>query len=113
MAGLFLVAGSYLRIENTKRMQEFPVKYEQNQQDFIISEKKRVEDFQMSYVFTKIIATICFIFAILIFWFVKNNFWQAMAICLVFFGLSGLVIDYFSENRAKIYYEKILQNIKK
>ena len=67
-----------------------------------------MESFESLYRFTKYLALSLFALAIIIFFFVENRNWQAIAIALITLGLSGLVIDYFSEERANHYYDIIL-----
>ena len=100
--------GGGLLVSNQKRMVEMPEIYKKNSTEFIQLEKKRVEDFQYQYKISKIVATICFAVTLLLFWLTKNPTWQAIGIALTLFGLTGLVVDYFSEERAAIYYKYIL-----
>lgn len=111
IAVIFLVVSASLYFANSKREKEFPQLFAQDQQAFILVEKQRIEDFQYQYQISKIVATICFLLTIAIFWLSKNPTWLGIALALSIFGLSGLVIDYFSEERAKIYYTEILQTL--
>lgn len=76
---------------------------------FVKAEKERVEGFQSLYLYTKIGAGIAFFLAVLLFFVTHNRHWQAIAIALVLLGLTGLVIDYFSKERADHYYQIILK----
>jgi glycerol uptake facilitator-like aquaporin len=96
---------------NQKRLVEFQSNYEENPTAFIQSEKERVEDFQYMYT-TALIATVVFlIVALYLLCFTKNSYLHASAIALILFGLSLQMIDYFSKERAKVYYEHINQEI--
>jgi glycerol uptake facilitator-like aquaporin len=98
---------------NQKRLVEFQSNYEENSLEFIQSEKERVEDFQYMYT-TALIATVVFLLvALCLLWFTKNQYLHASAIALILFGLSVQMIDYFSKERAKVYYEHIDQEINK
>jgi hypothetical protein len=109
--GLFLLmVGSSMYVSNQKRLTEYKQNIETNSVEFIQLEKKRVEDFQYMYVISKIIAIVTFAFAIFAFWFTKSSIAQGIAISLLILGISGLIIDYFSEERASIYYSEILNN---
>lgn len=101
--------GANMLYSNTKRMKEMPLQFQQDKTAFIKNEKQRVEGFQYQYKISKIVATICFIFSLFIFWYTKNSTWQGIAIGVSYFGLAGLVIDYFSEERASMYYQEILK----
>jgi len=101
--------GANMLYSNTKRMKEMPLQFQQEKTTFIKNEKQRVEGFQYQYKISKLVATICFIFSLFIFWYTKNSTWQGIAIGVSYFGLAGLVIDYFSEERASMYYQEILK----
>lgn len=104
--------GISMYFSNQKRLLEYKSAFEQNKAEFVQNEKERVESFQYMYTTTKVLATIFFVFAILVFWFSKSPNLHGIAIGLALFGLSGLVIDYFSQERADHYYEKINTEIK-
>lgn len=101
--------GANMLYSNTKRIKEMPLQFQQEKSTFIKNEKQRVEGFQYQYKISKVVATICFIFSLFIFWYTKNSTWQGIAIGVSYFGLAGLVVDYFSEERASMYYQEILK----
>lgn len=104
-------SGIYNAYSNQNRLLQFKADYYENPKEFIQSEKERVEGFQGLYLFTKYLAASLFLGAILIFFFFKNIHWQAIAIAMVILGLSGLIIDFFSKQRADEYYQIILKQI--
>lgn len=106
---VYFAIGSNMLLSNTKRLQEAPVLFAQNKQAFAQQEKQRVDNFQYQYKISKAIATVFFIVTLLIFWSTKNQNWQGIGIGLSLFGLAGLLIDYFSEERAGIYYQELLK----
>ena len=113
VAGLVYAAlGGSMYISNQKRLPAYQQNFSQNKFEFIQSEKKRVEDFQYMYTISKIVATVFFVLTMLIFWFSKNPTWQGWGIGLTIFAISGLVVDYFSQERAEIYYKTILEALK-
>lgn len=83
--------------------------YQSSPQAFVIKEKERVEGFLYMYKISKVVATVTFIATLLIFWLTKSPVWQGAAIGLTLFGLSGLIVDYFSQHRAMAYYEAIFK----
>lgn len=103
--------GGGMLVSNNKRMVELPQSYQQDKGAFIIAEKKRVEDFQYGYTISKVVATVFFAVTLLLFWFMRSPVWQGAGIGLTYFALAGLVIDYFSKERADIYYKLILQTL--
>lgn len=110
IAGVIYAAiGANMLFSNNKRLTDYPQAYQKNKVEFIKSEKKRVEDFQYQYTISKIVATVCFVLTLGLFWLTKSPAWQGVGIGLALFGLTGLVVDYFSEERAKIYYTTIVE----
>jgi hypothetical protein len=97
---------------NNKRLHQYTEAFNKNKTEFVKSEKKRVEDFQYLYKITIIIASIGFTIAICFFLFTNNHILKAIAIALIIIGLSGLTIDYFSKERADMYYKAITTEIK-
>lgn len=114
IAGIIYSAiGSGMLYSNPKRMIELSQNYQQDKVEFAKSEKKRVNDFQYGYKVSKIVATIFFSLALVIFWTTKNPTWMGTGISLTYFALAGLVVDYFSQERADTYYSYILKEIEK
>lgn len=104
--------GGGMLYSNPKRMIELPQSYQKDKMEFAKSEKKRVDDFQYGYKVSKIVATVFFLLTLVIFWLTKNPTWMGIGIALTYFGLAGLVVDYFSQERADTYYTEILKEIK-
>lgn len=109
---MFVGVGGSMSYSNQKRITEFQKAYAENPEAFIVAEKERVDGFQYMYTMSLVIASVSFAFALLIFWFSHSPTLKAIAIAFAIFGISGLVIDYFSEERAGIYYQKIEEAIK-
>jgi hypothetical protein len=109
----FLITAISGIVNNNKRAREYTDAYQLNKVEFVFSEKKRVEDFQYLYKMTILVASVCFAVAISIFYFTDNNLLRAGGIALIIFGITGLVIDYFSKERADNYYKTILIQIEK
>ena len=109
---VFIASGASMSYSNPKRIVEFQKANTENPEAFVLSEKERVEGFQYMYTMTLIIASAFFVVAMVLFWFTNNHTLKAIGIALVLFGLSGLVIDYFSSERADIYYEQIMDELK-
>lgn len=93
---------------NNKRKDYYVELYNKDKSTFVLSEKQRVEEFQYLYKMTIAIASICFVLAMAFFIFSKNNYLQSIALALILFGFTGLIIDYFSKERADIYYKLII-----
>ncbi|MDO4879817.1 MAG: hypothetical protein Q3983_00915 [Capnocytophaga sp.] len=111
VGAIYVAVGTTLITSNPKHHATFEAQYKEDPTAFAQSEKARVEGFQYQYVISKVVATVCFIATLLIFWFSKSYTWQGVGIGLTYFGLVGLVVDYFSQHRAEEYYEHILRFI--
>lgn len=109
----FLISAISVIVNNKKRLREYPDAYQLNKVEFVLSEKKRVEDFQYLYKMTIIIASVCFALALLFFYLSSNYLLRAVGLALIFFGMTGLFVDYFSKERADNYYKKILTEIER
>ena len=106
---LLALAGVFMASSNAKTLKTINASKIENQQSFVQSEKQRVEDFQSLYTYTKIGVGICFTVATVVFFVTENRHWQAVAIALILIGFSGLTIDYFSKERANVYYNQLLK----
>ena len=108
---IYSAIGISMYISNQKRLTEYEQNYKLDSLSFIKAEKQRVENFQYMYVISKVVATVFFGVTLLLFWFTKNPGLHALGIGLTLFALTGLVVDYFSQERAEIYYQAILKFI--
>lgn len=113
VGAIYSAIGGGMLYSNPKRMIELPQSYQQNKAEFAKSEKNRVDDFQYGYKISKIVATVFFALTLIIFWTTKNPTWMGIGIALSYFAIAGLVVDYFSQERADIYYNEILKEIEK
>ena len=113
VVGLLLsLTGGFMANSNANKIKTLTESKIENHQEFLQVEKKRVEDFQPLYTYTKIGAALFFTMAIILFFVTKDKHWQAVAIALIILGASGLVIDYFSKERADVYYNQLLIQVK-
>lgn len=106
--GLFFsITGANMIYSNGKQKQEIVKRYERNPKEFINTEIKRVNDFQYLYPMSIAISLSCFLIAVALLYFTQNIYLKAIAISLILFGMAFAVIDYFSKERATIYYEQL------
>lgn len=111
VVGLFLTAtGVTMGYSNSKKIAEVEQIYNQNNKAFVEAEIKRVEDFQYLYPMSIGISAVSFIIALSLLYFSKNVHLQAVAMALIIFGAGFAFIDYFSKERATIYYEQLQGN---
>jgi hypothetical protein len=110
--GIIIVLMSVYGIySNATKMQTLQAQHDKNPIQFRQDEIKRVEGFQYLYPMSIGISLVSFLVALGLLYFVKNIHWQAIAITLIFFGASFAVIDYFSKERASIYYQLLTARI--
>jgi len=109
---IYSAIGGGMLYSNPKRMIELAQKYKQDKVEYAKAEKKRVDGFQYGYKISKIVATLFFALTIVIFWTTKNPTWMGIGIALSYFALAGLIVDYFSQERADIYYNAIIKTFK-
>lgn len=109
LAGLLLSAGGLsLAINNQHRIAQFTKQYqEQPVKEFVQSEKARVDGFMSIYPMTIAVAAVLFVVGTCLFAFCSVNWVRGTSLVLIYLGLAGLVIDYFSKARALIYLEEI------
>lgn len=102
----FITTGITMINSNINKIKE--TAQNQTATDLVDNEIKRVEDFQYLYPLSIGISLVCFVVAISFLYFVKNIHFQSIAIALILFGSAFAIIDYFSKERAAIYYEKLI-----
>lgn len=112
VVGVFFLATAISGIvSNNRRLTEYTEAFRKDKSTFVKSEKKRVEDFQYLYKMTIIIASVSFAVSICFFLFTNHPMLRAIGLALIVFGLTGLIIDYFSKERADTYYKAITTEI--
>lgn len=105
---LYVVIGSVLYVNNHKRIDSYSLQYKNiGQQAFAQNEKKRVEEFMRWYPYTRIFLIVLIFLGVGINLYVNPKSIHPISLVLIIFALSGFVIDYYSEKRAKIYDESI------
>ncbi|MCY4051358.1 MAG: hypothetical protein OXE41_07230 [Gammaproteobacteria bacterium] len=107
VAMIFIIAGMVSNWGNSSRLAQYESAYEQSAASFVHAEKARVSAFEAIYTYTIIGAAIAFAIAIVLFQLSENETIRAIAITLALIGLSGLVIDMFSKERATTYEQAI------
>lgn len=108
---IYSAIGISMYMSNQKRLTGYEQNYNKDSLSFIKAEKQRVESFQYMYVISKVVATVFFVVTLFLFWFTKSQGLHALGIGLTLFALTGLVVDYFSQERAEMYYQAILKFI--
>lgn len=109
LAVLFIGTGVYLVTQNTNRILIYEEVQKEQVPAFVKGEKERVSAFISWYPKTRIILAILAVFGLAFVLFSKNHMLSSIGIALVALALSGYVIDYFSEDRAKVYFEALMR----
>lgn len=91
-------------VSNKSKIDELKSLEKINETEFLTDEIERVENFQYLYTVTHYLFIFCAVSALIFFMFMNVNWLKAVGIALVLLGLSGLIIDYFSKERADNYY---------
>lgn len=110
VGAIMVIAGGFQVDANQRRRDQFEIRY-QTETDFVLQEKGRVEQFMPLYVQVRVVVTLFFLFGMTLIWFSENRYLHGMAIGLIMLAVSALIIDYFSKERADLYYEMIQQEL--
>lgn len=110
---LFSVGIGSMMFSHQKRSKDFEHHYKENPLEFVKSEKQRVEDFQVLYKYSIAFSAVSFLLTIITFGFMENKTFQSICIALMLVSVSLIIIDHFSKERASIYYEHILTELKR
>lgn len=104
---LLIATGSGMIYTNGKALAQIAEIYEKNPAEFVQSEIKRVEGFMYLYPTTLTVSAVLFLVGVLLLGFTKNMYFHSSALALVVLGVSLMAIDYFSKERAIIYYNQL------
>ena len=109
---LCIIVGGSLVINNNKRIADYQKAYDSNPQEFIKSEKERTDNFIKWYPYTMYITAVVIIIGIGCYLFWGGAWGRALGLSLLLLGLSVLFLDNFSEERADIYHQAIVNALK-
>ena len=111
VALISISAGIYLLTTNSKRILEYPTKYGENQIVFVQAEKNRTEEFIGWYPKTQKILFVLMVAGMLCMIFSHSAIIRAIGIGLMLLSIYGFVLDHFSEERANIYHDEIIEHL--
>jgi len=112
IAAILIAFGIGTLIGSPARLDALIQAWQADPQAFVTAEKARVEGFVSLYRGTIIGAAIACAIAVLIFTLSLNLHLRSIAIALVLLSALGLIVDYFSKERADTYYRAILDESK-
>ena len=104
-----LSTGIYLITANQKRISAFKTIYEQNPEEFVLSEKERTATFIKWYPITQKIIFGLMVAGMLCMILSHKTVIRTIGIGLMIFSLFIFIVDHFSEERALKYQQKILE----
>lgn len=104
------VAGISGAINNKNRIPLYQQAWEQDNYQFILDEKARVESFDEIFNYSYPFAIICTIGGAILFFLVSSPTWKAISLTLMVLGLMAYFVDYFAAERADICLEKIKEH---
>ena len=104
---LFSGAGISMQYSNQQRIQTFTAAYQSDAAGFVQAEKERTETFMTWYPLIRYVVAGMVLLSVGMFLFWSAPLARASAITLLLLGSSILIIDFFSEERAEIYYSHI------
>ena len=109
---LSATAGSFMVVNNNKRIVSYKAAYQENPTAFVQSEKERTDDFIKWYPYTMYIMSAIIIVGISSYLFLGGAWGRAIGLALILLSLSLLFIDHFSEERAETYHQHIVRELK-
>ena len=108
---LCLIVGGSLVVNNNRRIIAYQKAYEINPREFIQSEKERTDNFIKWYPYTMYITAVIIMVGIGCYLFWASAWGRAIGLSLLLLGLSVLFLDSFSEERADIYHQAIVNEL--
>ena len=107
VAIMHIGVGAGMIITNKQRIPQFTEQYQENPQQFLDSEKARVDDFMKIYPQTIIVSAVMMVIAICLFAFCTRPWLRATGLTLILVALAALTIDYFSKERGVTYQQEL------
>lgn len=113
VALLGMAAGIYLISTNQKRLEQYPLDFEENPSEFVQQEKERTENFIKWYPITQKIFFVVMVAGMLCMILSHSATIRAIGIGLMLLSFYVFVLDHFSEERANTYHDKIIEQLVK
>ena len=107
VAFIFIGGGAAMAYNNHTRKAQYAQQYQENPQQFLDSEKARVDDFMKIYPQTIIVSAVLMVVAICLFAFCTRPWLRATGLTLILVALAALAIDYFSKERGVTYQQEL------
>ena len=108
-----MAGGLILNFSNQSRIFKYQQEYTEYTDQFIQQEKERTEAFMKWYPYTLFGMAGLIIIGLSLFLFLDSASWKGIGLGLILLGFSIIFLDHFSEERANIYHQKIIEAISK
>ena len=105
---LALAVGLTMNVSNQSRIAKFTAAYETGPAAFIESERRRTDDFIRWYPITMATFSVVALLGCAIYFYRPTPVGRAIGLATLLLSLSVLFLDHFSEERAAIYHEHIV-----
>jgi hypothetical protein len=106
---MYAIIGGGMVYNNNQRIIDFSKAYESNPAQFVESEKQRTEGFISWYPKTRCIFAAIAILGTILNIFVATPLGRSIGISFILMALATYMIDHFSEERAGVYYQKMIK----
>lgn len=107
VGGIPLFMGGMGVVSNKKRIPEYKAAWQQDQHQFILAEKARVEGFDQIFKYSYPAAIIFVIGGAILFFLFNSSHWKAISLAMMVMGVMAYFIDHFAAERAEIYLKHI------
>lgn len=108
IVGLIPLVNGIVSVQNNKsRLSIYEQSWKENEQQFILSEQKRVQSFDQIFKFTYPFGLIMIISGAILFFILKTPTGKAISLAMMCLGLMTYFIDHFAKERADMYLEHI------
>lgn len=97
---------------NKNRLLEYRQAWQENEQQFILSEKERVQGFDNIFKYSYPFAIIMVTGGAILFFLLKSPMGKAISLAMMTLGLMAYFIDHFAKERADIYLQHIEKRLK-
>jgi hypothetical protein len=114
VVAIFSIAGGLtLNFSNQSRIVKYQQEYKADPQIFIESEKARTDRFIKWYPYTLFSMAGLIVIGLILFLFLHSPHGKGIGLGLILLGFSIIYLDHFSEERAAVYHQHIMENIQK
>ena len=108
LVSLFCIGlGATLIVSNNQRISDYKQAYQEDVRNFVLSEKERTDKFIAWYPYTMYMVAGMFFAAMICYITWGSPLGRAIGLCLAMLGVTFMLVDSFSEERALIYRAKI------